>query len=1271
MPYAAAGQAISVAVHNLDGTLVIDNDDALDYYQQQQQQRQSKKNGDISNADFATPTRTPATVSSPSLLPGKQQQQEPLERSLVPISSIDSEGEALAILKSVIQPSQGDVLGNTGMFNTAATDSPTSDEEPTTDSQWSLVKAQQQQQQQQQQVPVVDPAEQDNQMLGLPLPDDYVQPYMSPASRPPREYLSWQCRDMKLLVGSDALIYRSPQAGAVTFRLQDVQEWKALVEQHQEAVRRGHFYPDHQRAALEQQGKPSYAQKVTATQHNHHHKQPLQFLKGQQPQAPQSDTATSTTNNNVNGNGFAAPDLDQVRLQTCIVPSMPMGGLLDPTTNVHRTSEAAKGALSPVSTVVDAYLDNIMANVPQLALCLQEKGFVQSVKLLQTVDIPSALLRPATLDTSQPFEIINPTDKAETEKVFSPQIMEMNAAALLRFLKTNCTRNNTTYLLRREAGETNIQLYDISSISAQKQRKWLWWLAMMSYRFANRLRDLANRTHEAPLARACRNRQRNLLENTLDLLEVLSDMDDNPRQSLVAAVREHLADTFLWEESTIANEPGTAAGIPDTGAAAPTAAPPTTFSQRQPYQNLSVDALEKAQAHLEKGIKQLWPILQQNLNRQKTRKERRKHKKRTSSSTNNIKVTTETEETSSDSEMEEKVGGLVGENEAVATQLYGMHQKLVNLYLRLGEIHLKNYFSSSAMQCLRSAARRLADSFVLISETLHPMRGDQRAHAWLRRSQLQYVWLWEHCGHFARSFGGDGLWRERGHAGADDVLSVLQDAEAAFKDNERLQSLRRNNQIFGFLGNDSLYVATSGEVNYHFLSGVVSTPVKPKNMPRSRVTSESVLAAREFLADQHLLRREERKVFVAACLAYQRAICTYDILVADPAVKATSDLLGLLQQRLGDACNEVGKILLSALRSILAAAGDKSPDKSAVGPLLSSSFFWFEKGLDCFEKCGDLRNLSLLRCNLCQCHKLQANAIFSDESNQTSLHAEKCLQEGVNHLLAAHESLGMRDTNPACWDMVSGELAATYLVLGVRRRQALIGSGNVPFILEALRLSPGKERSIVEPMQRAMEIYEEMGNSHQAAATHYQLALYYSKIWTCQRDESKTREKLAAAFSHYSAAHAFFSPALRGNEATFCLLCLDLSNLYASVQGEEGISKALLCCFDTAPALAPDIVQHHVDASDVKWLEQMGTLASEVEDRVFKLLRSLTKLEDGGSDGEHTPKYKIIYRAGLTAKMQATACVVPSESHEMKEQNIIASYKVLEAIRESWHKVTK
>lgn len=773
---------------------------------------------------------------------------------------------------------------------------------------------------------------------------------------------------------------------------------------------------------------------------------------------------------------------------------------------------------------------------------------------------------------------------------------------------------------------------------------------MMSYRFANRLRDLARRTTDSSLARACRSRQRSLLETTLELLEVMTDMDGNGRESLVAAIREHLADTFLQEDPTDSN---------DNPEQSSSASPSTTFSARQPYEKVSVDALEKAQTHLTAGIKRLWPILQLGLDRQTRFQKQHARRHRSLSVGKRVRVTTEEEETSSDSDCEENTRSCCSENEAVATQLYGLHQKVVNCYLGMAEIHLKNYFSSSAMQCLRSAARRLADSIFLVGETLGPNENDKRARAWLRRSQMQYVWLWEHCGHFARSFGGDVLWRDRGHAGADDVLSVLRDAETAFEDNKHLQCLQRTSNLYNFLASDSLNSAVD-EVNLHHLSGVVSMPgAKGSIAAVINVDKDSVRRAKEYLSGQHLLKREERQVLVASCIAYQRAILAYKCLVDDTSVGQThQDLMGLLQQRLGDACNEVGKMLLNALRSLLGSSTNAKTDPlmRAAGPLLSSALFWFDEGLASFQKCGDLRNVAMLRCNICQCYKLMANSTFAEDVARVPSHAETSLQEGVHHLLAAHDALGMRESDPFCWDMVSAELATTYLVLGVRRRQALIGSGNVPLILEALRLSPGKERSIVEPMLRAKEIYEEMGNPHQAAASHYQLALYYSKIWTCQRDESKTREKLSSAFAHYSAAHKYFSRSLRGNESTFCLLCLDLASLYASVQGEGGIFKALMCCFDTAPAFSPETIEEHASRGTA-WVEQMSTLATGVEERVFKLLKSLTKLEEESGD---VPKYKLLYRVGLTAKLNATT--------GSPESRILAWYSTLESIRMAWQK---
>jgi len=256
--------------------------------------------------------------------------------------------------------------------------------------------------------------------------------------------------------------------------------------------------------------------------------------------------------------------------------------------------------------------------------------------------------------------------------------------------------------------------------------------------------------------------------------------------------------------------------------------------------------------------------------------------------------------------------------------------------------------------------------------------------------------------------------------------------------------------------------------------------------------------------------------------------------------------------------------------------------------------------------------------------------------------------------------------------MVSGELAATLLVSGVRRRQALLGGGSAPLFLQNMRLSPGETRSMIEPMERALNIYEQIGNHHQAANTHYQYALLLSRLWTCQRDEAMTRDKLSAAFEHYGKAHAYFVGAIRGNEQTFVLLCLDICNLYSTVSGEECLRQSFLRCLDTVAAFSKESIEFGCSnqANPDEWRRTMTTLASSVEDRVFKTLRCLVKMEESAasthqqkSDKKQRTMFRDLYRLALSAKMSA----VTLADGEDGEKKLLAIHKILTALREGYY----
>jgi len=1051
------------------------------------------------------------------------------------------------------------------------------------------------------------------------------QHYMSHAVTPPaepRQYVDWKFKnDLKLLVASDAVIYNNHggdginKGESVTIRVADTAELQAQMKYHENMTKEGTLLAQEEED-LHALPPSSYAEALIS------------------PSTEEYETEYEDENS-LN------------RLQTCIIPST--GGDLanlgffqssvcpppDSSRGKDECADASSSALpyssTPVCTVLDTYLDNLMANVPQLALILREKGFVQNIKLLRTEDIPSLMMHPSTIGVDEAVKDNDPP------QIFSPDIVEMNAAMLLRFLKSNCSKDNSTYLLHRAAGETNIQLFDISSISELRQKKWVWWLALCSYRFACRLENLqrAMSSHDKVTRREYRSRQRHLLHNTLNLLEELVDMDGAKHDTICAAVYEHLADTFLWDDDDTQG-----VGISDTGK------PKPCVSSSQPYVNVTVDCLNKAHDHLMDGIKKLTPLLVKA--------------KRDKSSM---------------------------EMEAISTQMLGIHYKIINVNLRLADHHLQNYFSSNLIQALRTAGRMLSDASSLLEVLNSQTNNNDESNLYARSIVLQYAWLWEYCGHFARSFAADELWRDRGHTSGEDLISLFREVYTS------CGSIMRQPCIGGPKWKptkSSIVAASHGQVSLNSLSGIVILPTDFEEITASVLQKEgaheAIAACKKILDQKSQIKRETVLNLVAASVSYGHALDAFvfldgqvcgeevevDILTSHKRKESNEGLLmdvtiaPLVRQRLGDACNEIGKVLLDESRAVLLpqfsppegiGVSNKNFGLSHVSAImLASAQFWFERGLEQFTEGGDLRNLALLRCNLCQCCKIRANTNVmlpgTSPEDSRKKDNEAYLQDAVDHLVAAHEAMGQRDTDPVTWDMVSEELAATLLVLGVRRRQAALSSSSA-LLLQALRLTPGVEKGIIEPMEKSCQIYESLGTakaSHQAACAHYQLALYFSKVWTCQRDEVKTREKLAAAFKHYGQAHQYFFQHILGNEITFIVLSLDFASLYSAVSGEECLSKALLCCLDTRAAFSVEV------GASAK--EQMKILEESVEERVTKLLLSLVKMEKEKS--KPSDKYKEMYRKVLGYKMTAPK----KDDNNQDESSADDPYRIFTLLKE-------
>lgn len=79
-------------------------------------------------------------------------------------------------------------------------------------------------------------------------------------------------------------------------------------------------------------------------------------------------------------------------------------------------------------TWLEAWLDNVMASVPEMAICYHENGVVQGYELLKTDDI--FLLKGISEDGAPAFH---------------PYVVQQNGLSVLRFLQENCKQDPGAY----------------------------------------------------------------------------------------------------------------------------------------------------------------------------------------------------------------------------------------------------------------------------------------------------------------------------------------------------------------------------------------------------------------------------------------------------------------------------------------------------------------------------------------------------------------------------------------------------------------------------------------------------------------------------------------------------------------------------------------------------------------------------------------------------------------------------------------------------------
>ncbi|RHY30030.1 hypothetical protein DYB32_004685 [Aphanomyces invadans] len=285
--------------------------------------------------------------------------------------------------------------------------------------------------------------------------------------------------------------------------------------------------------------------------------------------------------------------------------------------------------------------------------------------------------------------------------------------------------------------------------------------------------------------------------------------------------------------------------------------------------------------------------------------------------------------------------------------------------------------------------------------------------------------------------------------------------------------------------------------------------------------------------------------------------------------QALTTRFSVLVKKLGNAANEFGKFYMRCAA-------------------YSRAYLWFEGGSLIFDAIEDGINVALIYANLANLHKVLAEKAPSSVALSHYTQAIELCQKAQSLLKQAKASAELHVK-------VNGELALTYLVWAVH-----------------LSVVAKEAPVVLEKFYKALNMYVDLGDRRQVAATHYQMATYYSQ----RVSNGAVKQRLELARRHYEKALEYFGAVEVGT--TFVLIHKELAQLYAS-STKVNIEHALLVMLNTFDAYKHlDKLPPHEQAN---LNALVPTLLQTLQGYLLQLVKSGSK--------HHTDRFKAMYRATI------------------------------------------